>query len=81
MRIRQGNSWHYFSNADVTPYSFTLMKKYDCQVNLEFVSSVKSVKYCYKHICKGPDRMAAEISLDETENHADGRYLTGPEGF
>jgi len=39
-----------FTNQDVVPYNPFLIKKYNCHINVEICSSVKSVKYLYKYV-------------------------------
>ena len=55
-----------YTNADVVPYSPWLLKKYDCHINVEYVYSVKSIKYTFKYINKGSD--VATTKLESTGN-------------
>ncbi|XP_028053801.1 uncharacterized protein LOC114258129 [Camellia sinensis] len=48
-------------NSWVITYNSWLLLKYDCHINLEICSSVTSVKYLYKYVYKGPDRVALEV--------------------
>ena len=48
--IMVDNSW-------IIPYNPWLILKYDCHINVEVCASVKSVKYLYKYIHRGPDRI------------------------
>ncbi|XP_027905922.1 uncharacterized protein LOC114165517 [Vigna unguiculata] len=48
-------------NRWVVPYNPWLLLKYDCNINVEVCSSIKSIKYLYKYVYKGPDRVAMEI--------------------
>jgi len=45
----------------VVPYNPWLLLKYDCDINVEVCSNIKSIKYLYKHVYKGPNRVAMEI--------------------
>ena len=58
--IRRGN---YFNNRSVVPYNKFLCKKFDCHINVEICSSIKSVKYLYKYVYKGHDRIQARIEV------------------
>ena len=40
----------------VVSYSPALSLKFNCHINVEVVSSVKSVKYLYKYCFKGSDK-------------------------
>ncbi|KAI5433936.1 hypothetical protein KIW84_020970 [Lathyrus oleraceus] len=48
-------------NRWVVPYNPWLLLKYDCHINVEICSSIKSIKYLYKYVYKGPDRVAMEV--------------------
>jgi hypothetical protein len=61
----------------VVPYNPWLLLKYDCHINVEICSSIKSIKYLYKYVYKGPDRVAMEVhgrsSVDEIQQYVDAR--------
>ncbi|XP_028121112.1 uncharacterized protein LOC114318414 [Camellia sinensis] len=65
-------------NSWVIPYNPWLLLEYDCHINLEICSSVTSVKYLYKYVYKGPDRVALEVrqgpNYDEVQQFIDGRW-------
>jgi hypothetical protein len=44
---------HIFDNSDVVPYSPYLLLKYNCHINVEVCSSIRSVKYLYKYVYNG----------------------------
>ena len=44
-------------NRWVVPYNPYLCQKYDCHINVEICSSIRSVKYLYKYVYKGHDRI------------------------
>ncbi|KAI5387466.1 hypothetical protein KIW84_073549 [Lathyrus oleraceus] len=48
-------------NRWVVPYNPWLLLKYDCHINVEICSSMKSIKYLYKYVYKSPDRVAMEV--------------------
>ena len=41
-----GNRW-------VVPYNPWLLIKYDCHINVQVCSNIKSIKYLYKYVYKG----------------------------
>ena len=73
-------------NQLIVPYCPLLLEKYDCHFNVELVCSVVSVKYMYKYISKGPDRILVkiteenkEIKKDEVTRFLNCRYLSASE--
>ncbi|KAK4596818.1 hypothetical protein RGQ29_014731 [Quercus rubra] len=56
-RIMVDNTW-------VVPYNPWLLLKYNCHINVEICCSIKSVKYLYKYVYKGPDRVSMEYVLE-----------------
>ncbi|KAI5391538.1 hypothetical protein KIW84_076377 [Lathyrus oleraceus] len=72
-------------NRWVVPYNPWLLLKYDCHINVEICSSIKSIKYLYKYVYKGPDRVAMEVHkgsyMDEVQQYVDARWICAPEAF
>jgi len=73
-------------NRHVVPYCPILSIIFNCHINVEVVSSIKSVKYLYKYIYKGHDVAAitiepitenVTIDHDEIHNYIEARYV-GP---
>lgn len=73
-------------NRYVVPYCPTLSIIFNSHINVEVVSSIKSVKYLYKYIYKGHDVAAITIEPitesvvidhDEIHNYIEARYV-GP---
>lgn len=72
-------------NRFVVPYNPYLLAKFDCHINVEVCSSVKSIKYIYKYIYKGYDcatlrfskvnNEADELVYNEVDNYLNGRYV------
>ena len=53
----------------VVPYSTFLMRMFQCHFNVEFcVSKVGSVKYLFKYVCKGQDRVTVEVRKGPPED-------------
>ncbi|XP_043463735.1 uncharacterized protein LOC122499439 [Leptopilina heterotoma] len=80
------------NNQYVVPYNSTLLKMFNCHINVEVVSSIKSVKYVYKYtIYKGhnaatvviSDRGSDEtlINHDEINNYLETRYVGPVEAY
>ena len=61
--------------------------KYDAHINVEYVGSVKSIKYVFKYIFKGKDKECVVIrdgenvvvDCDEIKSYQDMRYLSSME--
>ncbi|XP_042961368.1 uncharacterized protein LOC122296047 [Carya illinoinensis] len=75
-------------NRWVVPYNPYLVSKYNCHINVEICCTVKAVKYLYKYIYKGHDRVAFNIiskennqQIDEIEQFQSGRWITPPEAM
>ena len=47
-------------NRWVIPHNLYLATKYNCHINVEICSSVQAVKYLYKYVYKGPDKVMSE---------------------
>ncbi|DBA05041.1 TPA: hypothetical protein N0F65_000729 [Lagenidium giganteum] len=61
---------------------------FNCHMNVEISSSIQSVKYLYKYVYKGHDRVQANVeghdndrNLDETRRFVDARYVSASEAF
>ncbi|XP_073033882.1 uncharacterized protein [Primulina eburnea] len=69
----------FIDNGWVVPYNPLLLLKYDCHINVDVCGGIKCVKYIYKYIHKGPDRVALELrngqNCDEIQQYVDGRLL------
>ncbi|XP_050919085.1 uncharacterized protein LOC127136587 [Lathyrus oleraceus] len=72
-------------NRWVVPYNPWLLLKYDFHINVEICSSIKSIKYLYKYVYKGPDRVAMEVhrgtGMDEIQQYVDARWICAPEAL
>lgn len=54
-------------NRWVVLYNPYMLSRYDCHTNVEICSGVKAVKYLYKYIYKGHDKVVVHISEDVEE--------------
>ena len=73
---------HTVNDSWVVPYNPHLLMKFNCHMNVEVCTTVKSVKYIFKYIHKGNDAAHIEIrqnylNHDEILQHLNARYV-GP---
>ena len=71
-------------NRWIVPYNPYLSQKYDCHINVEVCSSIRSVKYLYKYVYKGHDHVIVSIEnvehpKDEITNYLNARYVSAAE--
>ncbi|KAI7727414.1 hypothetical protein M8C21_025563, partial [Ambrosia artemisiifolia] len=75
-------------NRWVVPYNPTLLMLFNCHINVEICSSIKSVKYLFKYIYKGHDKQVIQVEpdaenviIDEIRRYQDARYVSPPEAM
>ncbi|XP_019231846.1 PREDICTED: uncharacterized protein LOC109212634 [Nicotiana attenuata] len=75
----------YLDNSWVVPYNPYLLGKFNCHINVEVCSDIKVVKYLYKYICKGHDKIAfcvqnndTDIEIDEVKEYRSARWVSPP---
>ena len=69
-------------NRWVVPYNPYLLSKYRAHINLEVCNTIKAVKYMYKYVYKGHDRVMVEFQgdkNDEIKRYVDARYVSASE--
>ncbi|MBW0478347.1 hypothetical protein O181_018062 [Austropuccinia psidii MF-1] len=84
-RRHQGSSFtsgsHIYTNQDVIHYNKYLSLRYQCHINFEIPYGIKALKYLYKYICKGEDKSALNLEVDdETTSFVNGHYIGPSEG-
>ncbi|KAL4371456.1 hypothetical protein AHAS_Ahas06G0167600 [Arachis hypogaea] len=57
-------------NKFVVPYNPLLLMKYQAHINLEFCNKSNVIKYLFKYINKGPDRVTVTISHSTETTHS-----------
>eukprot|EP00808_Paulinella_micropora_P007153 g50054.t1 len=66
--VRQYEKGTYiYDNRNVVPYNPYLLRKYDCQINVEIVTGMGYIKYLFKYIHKGDDRARVELRRQQRE--------------
>ncbi|XP_071718447.1 uncharacterized protein [Rutidosis leptorrhynchoides] len=65
---------HDLDNRHVVPYNPYLLKRYQAHLNVEWCNQVGSIRYLFKYINKGNDRVTAEEVLDNVLNKPSVNY-------
>ncbi|XP_074282556.1 uncharacterized protein LOC141607096 [Silene latifolia] len=80
--VRKGK----LDNRSVVPYNPYLLAMFDCHLNVEVCSTINAVKYLYKYVYKGHDRIlfkvvdgTASMLVDEIEMYQSGWWVSPPE--
>ena len=77
-------------NRWVVPYNESLSLMFNCNINVEIVSTVKAVKYLYKYVYKGMDKISYKVMntqvesgiiQDEISDFQTARYLSSSEAI
>ena len=70
-------------NRYVVPYNPYLSKKYNAHINVEICSSIKSCKYLYKYVYKGPDMASVAVAsgndMESQEANVNKNHKSHPE--
>jgi len=52
-------------NRWIIPHNLYLSTKFDCHINVEICSTIRAIKYLYKYVYKGHDKIMHEIQSDK----------------
>ncbi|XP_073307171.1 uncharacterized protein [Primulina huaijiensis] len=73
-------------NRWVVPYNPYLLAKFNCHINVEICSTIQAIKYIYKYIYKGHDKILYKLLeneqdhiVDEAKNFQSARWISPPE--
>lgn len=77
-------------NRHVVPYNMKLLMKYKAHINVEWCNQSRAVKYLFKYINKGNDRVTVKFTrkntdnndpqtIDEIQQYSDCRYVSACE--
>jgi hypothetical protein len=71
-----------YDNRWVVPHNPYLTKMFNAHINIEVSAGIRSVKYLFKYVYKGPDRVAVVIAgpTNEIQQYIDAQYLSVAEG-
>ncbi|KAG5512701.1 hypothetical protein RHGRI_038884 [Rhododendron griersonianum] len=79
---------HMLDNRWVIPYNPYLLAMFDCHINVEVCSTIKAVKYLYKYIYKGHDKIIYRLvtteqneEINEIRQFQDARWISPPEAM
>ncbi|GAA0153123.1 hypothetical protein LIER_11437 [Lithospermum erythrorhizon] len=74
---------HLLDNRWVIPYNPTLLVQFNCHVNVEICCDIRAVKYLYKYVHKGHDKVMFRITsansnfnIDEISNYQNARWVS-----
>jgi hypothetical protein len=72
-----------YNNQWVVPHNPYLTKMFNAHINVEVSADIQSVKYLFKYVYKGPDRVGAVIAgpTNEIQQYINARYLSTIEGI
>nr|KAJ0186216.1 hypothetical protein LSAT_V11C900482820 [Lactuca sativa] len=72
----------------VAPHNPKLLMMFNCHINVEVCSSIKSAKYLFKYVYKGHDKQVIHIDkyqenivINVIQNFQDARYVSPPEAL
>jgi hypothetical protein len=71
-----------YDNRWVVPHNPYLTKMFNAPINVEVSTSIRSVKYLFKYIYKGPNHVVAVITspTNKIQQYIDAQYLNATKG-
>ena len=73
------------TNQQIVPYNPYFLMRYNCHINFEWCSSIRSVKYLFKYIFKGHDiadeKIQGQLNHDEIDQFINGRCVSSFESI
>ncbi|XP_022858871.1 uncharacterized protein LOC111379680 [Olea europaea var. sylvestris] len=78
-KVKVRGQW--LDNRWIVPYNPYLLAKFNCHINVEICSTIKAVKYLYKYVYKGHDRIGFSVHseehvVDEIKNFQTARWIS-----
>lgn len=78
--------WKKLDNKWAGPYNPYLLTRYNSHINIEIYAGLKGVKYLYKYIHNGYDRISVCIShkyepIDEIQQFQNARWVSTQEAM
>lgn len=70
---------HTIDNRYVVPYNPYLLAKFNCHLNVEVCTTVKSVKYIYKYVYKGYDSARVQLRDNQQTNQSQQQRTNQPQ--
>lgn len=69
---RKPEVWgHMLDSRWIVPYNPYLLSLFDCHINVEVSSTIKAVKYLYKYMYKGHDKVVFQIVAQQNRDEID----------
>ncbi|XP_022849873.1 uncharacterized protein LOC111371960 [Olea europaea var. sylvestris] len=83
-KVKVRGQW--LDNRWIVPYNPYLLAKFNCHINIEICSTIKAVKYLYKYVYKGHNRIGFSIHfeehvVDKIKNFQTTRWISPPEAL
>ena len=61
-------------NRWMVPYNAALLLLSECHINVEVASTIQAVKYLYKYVFKGPDKIMYKIQSSNSKLSPDSKH-------
>ena len=58
-------------NRWVVPHNPRLLKEFDCHMNVEICCDIRAVKYLYKYVYKGVDKVSMVVVSEDDDSVQD----------